>query len=106
MALRNILKDGDDTLKKRSRAVTDFNKRLWELLDDMKDTMLEGNGLGLAAPQVGILRRAFLVIDTKIDDDGEEYDELLELINPELIAESGEQSGMEGCLSVPGVWEL
>ena len=108
MALRTILIDGDSALRKRSRVVTDFNKRLWELLDDMKDTMMESNGFGLAAPQVGVLRRAFIVYNTKEDEEGEEDDdEILELINPEIIEASEEiQSGPEGCLSVPGVWGI
>jgi len=101
MALRNILTDGDNTLRKRSRPVADFNKRLWELLDDMAETLFESNGLGLAAPQVGVLRRAVLVVES-----GEEEDTLIELINPEIIEFSGEQDGLEGCLSVPGVWGL
>jgi len=103
MALRNILTDGDKTLNKKSRPVTDFNQRLWDLLDDMAETLFEASGLGLAAPQVGILRRAALVIES---GDDEEEDVLIELINPEIIESSGEQDGLEGCLSVPGVWGL
>lgn len=101
MALRNILTDGDNTLKKKSRPVTDFNKRLCELLDDMAETLFESNGLGLAAPQVGVLRRVVLVVES-----GEEEDTLIELVNPEIIELTGEQDGLEGCLSVPGVWGL
>ena len=93
MALRNILTAEDSALHKRCRPVTDFGERLHVLLDDLADTLYEANGVGLAAPQVGILRRV-VVIDNE--------DELLELVNPELIASEGEQTGAEGCLSVPG----
>lgn len=93
MALRNIVTVGDSVLTKTCRPVTKFDKRLHILLDDMADTLYEANGVGLAAPQVGILRRVVLV------DAGEE---LLELINPEILEQSGEQTGLEGCLSVPG----
>ncbi len=108
MALRNILKDGDSALRKKSRPVTDFNKRLWELLDDLRDTMTDANGFGLAAPQVGVLRRAFIVLDTRGNDDSDDDDcNVLELINPEIIEASEEmQAGPEGCLSVPGVWGI
>ena len=95
MALRNILTDQDPTLYKVSRPVTEFNERLHILLDDMQETLAKANGAGLAAPQVGVLRRAVLV------DNGEE---VLELINPEILEQSGEQYGLEGCLSVPGVY--
>ena len=93
MALRNILTEGNPTLYKKSRPVVKFDDRLHLLLDDMKETLLDAEGVGLAAPQVGILRRLFLV------DTGEE---ILECINPEIIETSGEQVGLEGCLSVPG----
>ncbi len=93
MALRNILTDEDPTLYKVSRPVKDFNERLHILLDDMRQTLVQANGAGLAAPQVGVLRRAVLV------DNGEQ---ILELINPEILEQSGEQYGLEGCLSVPG----
>ena len=93
MALRNILTAEDSALHKHCRPVTDFGERLRVLLDDMADTLFEANGVGLAAPQVGILRRVVVI---------ENEDELLELINPELIATEGEQTGAEGCLSVPG----
>ncbi len=93
MALRKILTDKDPALHKTCRPVTEFNKKLHILLDDMRDTLIESGGVGLAAPQVGILRRVVLV------DTG---DEILELINPELVETSGEQKGAEGCLSVPG----
>jgi len=119
MATRNILKDGDKGLTKKSRNVTDFNKRLHILLDDMRETLIEANGLGLAAPQVGVLRRAAIIVDTSItngqtDEAEEEIDEekrialynkqIIELINPEILSKDGEQTGSEGCLSVPGVY--
>ncbi len=97
MAIRNILTEGDETLYKKSRPVTDFNDRLHTLLDDMHQTLEEANGVGLAAPQVGVLRRAVLV------DNGEE---VLELINPEILETRGEQTGPEGCLSVPGKYGM
>ena len=93
MALRNIVTEGDSVLTKVSRPVTKFDRRLHVLLDDMTDTLVDAGGVGLAAPQVGVLRRA-VVVDT--GEDG-----ILELINPEIIEESGEQTGLEGCLSVP-----
>jgi peptide deformylase len=103
MAIRNILKGDDPALSKASRAVTDFNRRLHVLLDDMRETLIEANGLGLAAPQVGVLRRAVLIVDTSIES--EDYEEqIIELINPEIIAKSGEQTGNEGCLSIPGIY--
>ena len=102
MAIRNILLDGDRSLRKKSRAVTDFNKRLHILLDDMRETLAEANGLGLAAPQVGVLRRAVLVIDTE----AEGGEQIIELVNPEILEMHGEQCGQEGCLSVPGVYGL
>ena len=92
MALRKILTDGNPTLKKVCKPVTAFNDRLATLIDDMKETLREANGVGLAAPQVGILRRVVVV------DLGEE---IIELVNPEILSESGEQDGLEGCLSVP-----
>ena len=97
MALRNILTEEDPTLRKVSRPVTKFDDRLHELLDDMAETLEDARGVGLAAPQVGILRRVVVV------DAGEE---ILELINPEIISQSGEQTGLEGCLSVPGKYGI
>ena len=94
MATRKIVIQGDELLTKKCRPVTEFNPRLHQLLDDMSDTLEEAQGAGLAAPQVGILRRAVLVID---DDD-----KVMELINPEILLQEGEQTGPEGCLSVPG----
>lgn len=102
MALRNILKEGEPTLEKTSRLVTDFNDRLHILLDDMRETLLDSEGVGLAAPQVGVLRRAVLVLETNVDEGEDEY--IIELINPEVIKAEGEQTGPEGCLSVPGVY--
>ena len=99
MALRNIVIQGEPCLQKVCRPVTEFNHRLHVLLDDMTDTLAEANGAGLAAPQVGVLRRVCIVMD-------EGSGEYLELVNPEIIAQSGEQTGMEGCLSVPGKWGI
>ena len=92
MALRNIVKLGDDVLRKKCRAVTMIDSKTHELLDDMAQTMHAANGVGLAAPQVGLLKR-IVVIDVG--------DGVIELINPEIIACSGEQTDDEGCLSVP-----
>ena len=100
MALLNIIKKGDETLRKVCRPVTAITPRIITLLDDMKETLLDAEGVGLAAPQVGILRRIALVIDT---NDG---DRIYELINPEIIEREGEQEEMEGCLSVPGEWGI
>ena len=97
MALRNIVTEGDPTLTKVSRVVTKFDARLHELIDDMIETLENANGVGLAAPQVGVLRRV-VVLDT-----GEE---ILELVNPEILSASGEQTGLEGCLSVPGKYGI
>ena len=104
MALRNILTKEQPLLYKKSRVVTDFNPRLHQLLDDMRETLLQANGVGLAAPQVGVLRRAVLVIETNVPEGEEEY--VIELINPEILEVSGEQDGPEGCLSVPGEYGL
>ena len=93
MALRNIVKKGDDVLTKMCRPVEKFDEKLCTLLDDMYETMEDANGVGLAAPQVGLLRR-IVVIDV-----GEGR---IELVNPEIIKTSGEQDGAEGCLSFPG----
>ena len=97
MGLRKIFTDKDPALHKVCRPVVKFDWRLHKLLDDMKDTLTDAEGVGLAAPQVGILRRV-VVVDT-----GEE---MLELVNPELLETSGEQGGAEGCLSVPGKYGL
>lgn len=95
MALRNIVKVGDDVLKKKCREVTVFDDKLWVLLDDMLETMNAANGVGLAAPQVGILRRVAVI------DVGEGP---IELINPVITSVRGKQREVEGCLSAPGQW--
>ncbi len=100
MALRNIVTKEDKILYKVCRPVVKFNDRLHQLLDDMADTLTKANGVGLAAPQVGVLRRAVLVLETNVGEDEEEF--VIELINPEILDTSGEQIGGEGCLSVPG----
>ena len=97
MGLRKILTDKDPALHKVCKPVTAFDKKLHHLLDDMAETMQDANGVGLAAPQVGILRRVVTV------DLG---DEILELVNPTLVETDGEQIGAEGCLSVPGRYGL
>ena len=97
MGLRKILTEKDPALHKVCRNVESFDRKLHKLLDDMRETLEEANGVGLAAPQVGILRRVVIV------DTGEE---ILELVNPELIETDGEQTGAEGCLSVPGKYGL
>lgn len=94
MAQRNIILSDNELLRKTSKVVTEFNERLWQLLDDMRDTMIKGDGVGLAAPQVGVLKRVVVV-----DVNGM----YLELINPEIVASSGNQCKVEGCLSVKGV---
>ena len=94
MALRTIVLEGDSCLTKVCRPVTAFNGRLHQLLDDMAETLADANGAGLAAPQVGILRRVCIVLN--------EDDEIIELINPEIIYTEGEETALEGCLSVPG----
>ena len=104
MALRNIVEKGERCLEKRCRPVINFDQRLHTLLDDMGDTLIHSGGVGLAAPQVGILRRAVLVLETNVPEGEHEY--VIELINPEIIESSGEQSGPEGCLSVPGVFGM
>lgn len=99
MALRNILTEENPALRKVCRPYTDFNDRLHELLDDMKETLSQANGVGLAAPQVGILRRACIVMETNVPEGESEY--FIELVNPEIIERNGEQEGGEGCLSLP-----
>ena len=100
MGLRKILTDKDPALHKVCKPVTSFDSKLFKLLDDMRDTLIESGGVGLAAPQVGILRRVVLV------DVGMEDNEIVEFINPEMIETDGEQYGAEGCLSVPGVYGI
>ena len=104
MALRKILTKEEPLLYKKCRPVTVFNERLHQLLDDMADTLRQANGVGLAAPQVGVLRRAVLVIETNVPEGEPEF--MIELINPEIIERSGVQKGAEGCLSVPGEYGL
>ncbi len=104
MALRKILLQDDSALYKKSRPVTDFNTRLAQLLDDMRETLAQANGVGLAAPQVGVLRRAVIVLETNVPEGEKEY--FIELINPEIIELDGKQRGAEGCLSVPGEYGL
>jgi peptide deformylase len=104
MALRKIITWPDLILQKRCREVTDFGPRLHQLLDDMKETLIETGGAGLAAPQVGTLRRVALVLEMNVAEDEEEY--FIEIINPEIIESDGEQCGPEGCLSVPGEFGL
>ncbi len=96
MALLKIVKEGDELLRKTSRPVTEITPRILQLLDDMADTMHHANGVGLAAVQVGVLRRV-VVIEV-------EEGELIELINPVILSTEGEQFGQEGCLSVPHKW--
>ncbi len=96
MAIRNIVKKGDEILNKRCKEVKEINSRILDILDDMRETLYQsGNGVGLAAPQVGILKR-IVVIDVG--------DGLIELINPVIIEQEGEQDNVEGCLSIPGVY--
>ena len=94
MALRNIVKNGDPALRKKCREITEFNERLHILLDDMKETLTLANGVGLAAPQVGVLKRVAIV---SVDD------VFFELINPEILKAVGEEVSPEGCLSLPGI---
>ncbi len=94
MAIRNIVKLGDPVLRKTARSVLEFNGRIETLVEDMLETMYEANGVGMAAPKVGILKR-IVVIDTTGEDP-------YVLINPRILESSGEQTGQEGCLSVPG----
>ena len=91
MAIRNIVFSDENLIRKKCRPVTNFDENLWELLDDMKETMHKNDGCGLAAPQVGVLKRAVIV---------EACGMFIELINPEIIKQSGSQESLEGCLSV------
>ena len=100
MGLRKILTDKDPALHKVCKPVTTFDEKLHKLLDDMRETLIDSNGVGLAAPQVGILRRIFLV------DVGLNGEDIIECINPEILETEGEQEGAEGCLSVPGRYGL
>lgn len=98
MAILNIITEEDETLRKKSKPVTEINEKIITLLDDMKETLIKSGGIGLAAVQVGILRRIY-VIDVGLEDG---KNEILEFINPEIIKTVGEQKEAEGCLSVPG----
>lgn len=96
MAILNIIKEGEPTLRKKCREVTEITPRIITLLDDMRETLRDANGCGLAAPQVGVLRRV-VIVDT-------EETGTVELINPEIIKKEGKQEELEGCLSIPGKW--
>lgn len=96
MALRKILRQGDSALEKVCRPVEKFDRKLHWLLDDLRETLEEADGVGLAAPQVGILRRAVIVVD--------DQEQMIELVNPVIIRQEGEQDGWEGRLSVPGMY--
>ncbi len=109
MALRNIIQDGDMGLKKVCKPVTKFDDRLVQLLDDMAETMEDANGLGLAAPQIGVLRKVFVAIeDPQTLMQAEDEDDLQvvvrEFINPEIVEQEGNQYAYEGCLSFPGLF--
>ena len=104
MALRNVLTEENPALRRVCRPYTEFGPRLHQLLEDMKETLVAENGVGLAAPQVGILRRACIVLETNVEEDEDEY--FIELVNPEIIAADGEQEGGEGCLSFPGKYGI
>ncbi len=99
MALRKIVEKGDDVLNKKCREVVKFDDRLSELIDDMIDTLRDSGGVGLAAPQVGVLRRVVVI---EIDPE----QGVIELVNPEIVESSGKQVGLEGCLSLPGKWGI
>ena len=96
MARKTIIQKGDPALTKKCHPVTSFDKKLHTLLNDLKDTLIATGGAGLAAPQIGILRRVAVVMD--------DNEQVLELVNPEIVETSGEQEGLEGCLSVPGMY--
>lgn len=98
MSIRTILTQGDPALNKKCHPVTRFDGKLADLLDDLRETLEDAGGVGLAAPQVGILRRAVIVVPDP------EVDEMIELVNPEIVAQEGEENGLEGCLSIPGMW--
>ncbi len=96
MSTRNVVVLGSETLRKKSKPVVSFDENLWKLLDDMKSTMQEKKGMGIAAVQVGVLRRA-IVIEI-------EKDKFLEIVNPEIVKTKGKETDSEGCLSVPGFY--
>lgn len=99
MAIRNIVTEGDPVLEKPTRRVEKFDGRLHQLLDDMTETLKQARGAGIAAPQVGVLKQVCIV-------DADEEQGVIELINPEIIYQEGEQNGAEGCLSFPGEFGL
>ena len=99
MALREIVVEGDNVLNKKCRTVEKFDDRLSILIDDMIETLLDSGGVGLAAPQVGVLRRVVVI---HVDPEKAPF----EMVNPEIIATKGEQKGLEGCLSLPGKWGI
>ena len=101
MAILNIMKEGDPVLRKKSRPVEEITDRIITLLDDMKDTLIKSGGVGLAAPQVGILRRIFI-----IDDDPDKNHNIVEFINPRIVKTEGHQEAVEGCLSIPGKYGI
>ncbi|MDO5602166.1 MAG: peptide deformylase [Oscillospiraceae bacterium] len=107
MAIRNIVQEGDSILTKMCRPVTNFDERLGLLLDDMKETLAKANGAGLAGPQVGVLRRVFVMIEiSEAEEEQEENAEpvykFIEAVNPVIVGQEGVQTGYEGCLSFPG----
>lgn len=97
MAIRHIISIGDEVLRKQSKPVTEFDSKLGTLIDDMKETLAGENGVGLAAVQVGVLKRVVVVVDD---------DKYIELINPVIIKTSGVQENVEGCLSIPGKYGI
>lgn len=104
MAVRNIFGVEEPVLHKKCREVTKFDERLHTLIDDMRETLTLSGGVGLAAPQVGVLRRVVVVLETNVPEGVEPY--MIELVNPVITASSGEQRGSEGCLSLPGEWGI
>lgn len=103
MAILNIVTEGDEILRKKSKPVENINERVIRLLDDMRDTLINAQGCGLAAVQVGVLKNIF-IIDDMCDEDGKHN--IVEFINPEIIKTSGKQCEAEGCLSVPGKYGI
>lgn len=97
MAIRKIVSIGDDILRKKSKPVTEFDDKLGILIDDMKETLKKAEGVGLAAPQVGVLKRVIVVADG---------DRLIPIVNPEIVKASGKQENVEGCLSIPGKYGI
>ncbi len=100
MAIRQIVKEGDSVLTKKCREVVKFDDRLAQLIDDMIETLHESGGVGLAAPQVGVIRRVVVI------DISQEQNQVIELVNPVIIETEGEQESVEGCLSCPGEWGI